>query len=256
MATEDSHLEQLDVKTTFLHGDLEKEIYMEQPQGFKVKGKENLVCRLKKSLYGLKQAPRQWYIRFDNLMTKHGYSQCHLDPCSYFSRFDNGSYIILCLYVDDILLARSNIDHIKRLKQWLAHPFAMKDLGAAKQIHGMKICRDRRNTKLILSQVDYVEKVLQRFYMTNTKPVNTPSPSHLKFTKDMCPKTQEEDRMSKVPHALVIGSLMNDRVCTRLVVQVVTRYMDHLRIEHWNAVKWILKYLRSTSSSYLRFRGF
>ena len=64
------HLEQLDVKTTFLHGDLEEEIYMQQPQGYEVKGKENLVCRLKKSLYGLKQAPRQWYLKFDKFMTE------------------------------------------------------------------------------------------------------------------------------------------------------------------------------------------
>jgi hypothetical protein len=63
------HLEQLDVKTTFLHGDLEEEIYMQQPQGYEVKGKENLVCRLKKRLYGLKQAPRKWYLKFDMFMT-------------------------------------------------------------------------------------------------------------------------------------------------------------------------------------------
>jgi hypothetical protein len=64
------HLEQLDVKTTFLHGDLEEEIYMQQPQGYEVKEKENLVCRLKKSLYGLKKAPRQWYLKFDRFMTE------------------------------------------------------------------------------------------------------------------------------------------------------------------------------------------
>jgi hypothetical protein len=67
---EDLHLEQLDVKTTFLHGDLEEEIYMQQPQGYEVKGKDNLVCRLKKSLYGLKKAPRQWYLKFDRFMTE------------------------------------------------------------------------------------------------------------------------------------------------------------------------------------------
>ena len=68
VVVEDLHLEQLDVKTTFLHGDLEEEIYMQQPQGYEVKGKENLVCRLKKSLYDLKQAPRQWYLKFDRFM--------------------------------------------------------------------------------------------------------------------------------------------------------------------------------------------
>ena len=84
VATEDLYLEQLDVKTTFLHGDLDKEIYMPRPWGFEVKGKENLVCKLKKILYGLKQAPRQWYLKFDRFMQEHGYNRCHSDYCVYF----------------------------------------------------------------------------------------------------------------------------------------------------------------------------
>ena len=94
VAVEDLHLERLDVKTTFLHGDLEEEFYMQQPQGYEVKGKENLVYRLKKSLYGLKQSPRQWYLKFYKFMTEHGYSRCHSDHCVFFKRLDNGRYII------------------------------------------------------------------------------------------------------------------------------------------------------------------
>jgi hypothetical protein len=80
------HLEQLELKTSFLHGDLEEEIYMQQPQGYEVKGKENLVCRLKKILYGLKQAPKQRYLKFDKFMTEQGYSRFHSDHCVYFKR--------------------------------------------------------------------------------------------------------------------------------------------------------------------------
>ena len=109
VATEDLHLEQLDVKTTFLHGDLEEEIYMQQPQGYEVKGKEKLVCRLKKSLYGLKQAPRQWYLKFDKFMSEQGYTRCHSDHCVYLKKQNDGSYIILLLYVDDMLVAGSNM---------------------------------------------------------------------------------------------------------------------------------------------------
>jgi len=109
------------------------------------------VCKLKKSLYGLKQAPRQWYLKFDRFMQEHGYNRCHSDYCVYFKRLDDNSYVILCLYVDDMLVAGSNMDHIKGLKCQLAHAFAMKDLGAAKQILGMKICRDRKNRTLTLS---------------------------------------------------------------------------------------------------------
>ena len=101
----------------------------------------------------------------------------------------------------------------------------------------MKISRDRKNRTLTLSQVDYVEKVLECFSMENAKAVSTPLPGHLKLTKEMCPKTQEEeDNMSKVPYASAVGSLMYAMVCTRPDIAhamgVVSRYMSHPRIEH------------------------
>ncbi len=79
-ASLDLEIEQMDVKTAFLHGDLDKEIYMEQPEGLVVKGKEDFVCKLKKSLYGLKQAPKQWYKKFESVMGKHGYRKTILSP--------------------------------------------------------------------------------------------------------------------------------------------------------------------------------
>ena len=84
-------------------------------------------------------------------MHENGCNRCHLHQCVYFKRLDDDSYIILCLYVDDILVAGSNMDHIKGLKCQLAHAFTMKDLGAAKKILGMNIYRDSKNRKLTLS---------------------------------------------------------------------------------------------------------
>jgi hypothetical protein len=134
VAVEYFHLEQLDVKTNFLHGDLEEEIYMKQPQGYEVKGKENLVCRLKKRLYGLKQAPRKWYLKFDRFMIEQGYSRCHSNHCVYFKRLENGSYIILLLYVDGMLVVGSNMQDINMLKKKLSNSFFMKDLGVLSPI--------------------------------------------------------------------------------------------------------------------------
>jgi hypothetical protein len=151
VAVEYFHLEQLDVKTTFFHGDLDEEIYIQQPQGYEVKGKENLVCRLNKRLYGLNQAPRQWYLKFDRFMKEQGYSRCHSDDCVYFKRLENGSYIILLLYVDDMLVIGSNMKDINVLNKKLSNSFAMKDLGAAKKILSMRITRDKKNRKLTLS---------------------------------------------------------------------------------------------------------
>ena len=109
--------EQLHVKTAFLHGELEEEIYMEYPKGFKTKGKENLVCKLKKSLYGMKQTPHQWYKRFDSFMLKHGFRRIEVDHCVYIKRYDQERVIILLLYVDDLLVVGHDKTMINRLKK-------------------------------------------------------------------------------------------------------------------------------------------
>ena len=104
------------MKTAFLHGDLEEDLYMIQLEGFTVQGQENLVCKMRKSLYGLKQVPRQWYKKFDSFMHRIGFKRCETDHCCYVKSFDN-SFIILLLYVDDMLIARSSIEEIDNLKQ-------------------------------------------------------------------------------------------------------------------------------------------
>ncbi|KAL5769829.1 hypothetical protein ACOSP7_013983 [Xanthoceras sorbifolium] len=259
IAAENLHLEQLDVKTAFLHGDLEEEIYMRQPEGFKEAGKENLVCRLKKSLYGLKQAPRQWYKKFDSFMSSSGFTRCQADHCCYIKRFDN-SFIILLLYVDDMLVAGSDMQEIMNLKRELSKQFAMKDLGAAKQILGMRIKRDTKSETLLLSQAEYIKKVLSRFNMQDAKPVSTPLGVHFRLSKEQSPKTEEErTHMAKVPYASAIGSLMYAMVCTRpdiaQAVGAVSRYMNNPGKIHWEAVKWILRYLRGTTNKTLCFKG-
>jgi ATP-binding cassette subfamily B (MDR/TAP) protein 1 len=93
----DLELEQLDVKTVFLHGELEEEIYMDQPKGFMVPGKEDLVCKLKRSLYGLKHSPRQWYKRFDLFMLAHGFKRSQYDSCVYINFLMNHLYT--CCYM-------------------------------------------------------------------------------------------------------------------------------------------------------------
>ena len=119
VAVENLHLKQLDVKMTFLHGDLEEDLYTIQLEEFTVQGQENLVSKLRKSLYGLKQAPRQWYKKFDSFMHRIGFKRCGADHCCYVKFFDN-SYIILLLYVDNMLIAGSSIEEINNLKKQLS----------------------------------------------------------------------------------------------------------------------------------------
>ncbi|CAM8959508.1 unnamed protein product [Rhodiola kirilowii] len=151
-ASLDLEIDQMDVKTAFLHGDLDKEIYMEQPEGFQVEGKKDYVCTLQKSLYGLKQAPRQWYKKFESIMEKQGYQKKTLDHYVFHQLFGDDDFVILLLYVDDMLIVGRNAERIARLKQMLSKSFAMKHLGTTKQIIGLRISRDRAASKLHVSQ--------------------------------------------------------------------------------------------------------
>jgi len=143
----DFKVEQMDVKTTFLHGDLEEEIYMKQPEGFMVKGEKELVCKLKKSLYGLKQSPRLWYQKFDTFIRGLGFTRRKADHCVYFKLIgDRVSYLVL--YMDDMLRVGNDKEIIQDLKTQLSSKFDMKDLGAANYILGMEIKRDWAKGKL------------------------------------------------------------------------------------------------------------
>jgi hypothetical protein len=162
---------QMDVQTIFLNGELDEEIYMEQPDGFVVKGQENKVCKLLKSLYGLKQAPKQWHEKFNTNLTSASFSINEADMCVYY-RYGGGKGVILCLYVDDILIFGTNIDVINEVKSFLSKSFDMKDLREAVVILNIKLIK--AYGRIILSQSNYVEKVFKRFGFSDCKPSPTP----------------------------------------------------------------------------------
>jgi hypothetical protein len=123
----------------------------------------------------------------------------------------------------------------------------------------MRINRDEHGGTLQLSQAEYIRKVLQRFNMRDAKPVTTPLASHFRLSKEQCPETDEEkDFMARVPYASTIGSLVYAMVCTRPdishAVGVVNRYMSNLGKQHWEVVKWILKYLQGMTEKCLTFK--
>ncbi|KAG8471931.1 hypothetical protein CXB51_036977 [Gossypium anomalum] len=209
VAMHDLELEQLDVKTAFLHGELEEDIYMQQPEGFTVSEKEDYVCLLKKSLYDLKQSPRQWYKRFDSFMTSHDFKRTSFDSCVYFKKNSDGSFVYLLLYVDDILIAAKDKGEIRKVKAQLSEEFEMKDLGPAKKILGVEILRDRKISKLYLSQKGYIEKVLCRFNMQSAKPVSTPLAAHFRLSSALSPQSDDEiEYISHVPYSSAVGSLI------------------------------------------------
>ncbi|KAM3320843.1 hypothetical protein P3S67_008045 [Capsicum chacoense] len=133
-------IHQMDVKTTFLNGELEKEIYMEQPEGFMVSEKENKVSKFVKSLYGLKQAAKQWHGKFDQIMFANGFKINECDKCVYIKDTPN-HHVIVCLYVDDMLIISRDISDINATKRMLKSKFDMKDLGVSDVILGRRIHR-------------------------------------------------------------------------------------------------------------------
>lgn len=165
--------------------------------------------------------------------------------------FQDGTIILLLLYVDDMLIACQDKSRIQDLKKMLSKEFDMKDLGAAQKILGMEIQRDRTAGRIWISQAKYIKKVLEKFNMQEEKVVSTPLAAHFKLSGQQCPKSEEEQQvMEKVPYANVVGCLMYAMVCTRpdiaQAISVVSRYMGNPGKQHWDAVKWILRYLKGS----------
>ena len=249
------------MKISFLHGELEKEIYMLQLEGFVEKGKEKLVCMLNKSLYGLKQVPRCWYKRFDSFIISLGYNRLSSNHCIYYKKFEkDDDIIIMLLYVDDMLVIGPNKDRVQELKAQLAREFDMKDLGPANKILGMQIHRDRSKRKIWLSQKNYLKKILRRFNMQDCKPISTSLPITFKLSSSMSPSNEAERMaMSRVPYASAVGSLIFAMICTRpdiaQAMGVASRYMANPGREHWNTIKRILRYIKGTSDAALCYEG-
>ena len=142
-------IHQMDVVTAFLNGELNEDIYMEQPEGYSVKGKEHLVCKLQKSLYGLKQSPRCWNATFSEHMHKAGFNQSPADPCAFIR---HEPVAIVAVYVDDLIIITRTIEEMKSLEECLVDHFTMKDMGELHYCLGISIERDKEKKSLYMYQ--------------------------------------------------------------------------------------------------------
>ena len=156
-------LHQLDVKSSFLNGELKEEVYLTQPEGFVEKGQEHLVCKLKKALYGLKQASRSWYEKIDSFFLQQGFMRSKSDPNLY-TKFDEQGYIVLIsLYVDDLIITGNAEKLIDEIKEQLSKVFEMKDLGELQYCLGLEVWRNAGQT--FVCQSKYIREILKRFKM-------------------------------------------------------------------------------------------
>ena len=163
------------------------------------------------------------------------------------------------MYVDDILLATNDIGMLHETKRFLSKNFEMKDLGDASFVLGILIQRDRSRGILGLSQRSYIDKVLKRFGMQDSKPGDTPVAKGDKFSLNQCPKNNlEVKEMQKIPYASAVGSLMYAQVCTRpdiaYIVGMLGRYLSNPVMNHWKASKWVIRYLQRTKDYMLTYR--
>jgi hypothetical protein len=230
----------MDVKITFLNEELEEEIYMDQPDGFTVKGQEGMVCKLLKSLYDLKRAPKQWHEKFDKTLTSVGFVVNEADKCVYY-HFSGGEGVILCLYVDDILIFETSLNVIKEVKEFLSQNFEMNDLGEADVILNIKLVREG-DGGITLLQSHYVEKVLSRFGYSDGKLAPTP------YDASMILKKIKRLMRDHLRYFQIIGSLMYLASATKLdisfTVSKLTIFVSNPGDDHWHALETVMRYLK------------
>ena len=254
---QDLEIHQMDVKTAFLNGSLDCEIYMSQPEGFVDPDRPNHVCKLKKSIYGLKQSARCWNTTLDEYLKSVGYCKSKADECIYVKSVKEASghisFVILGVYVDDIIPVSNDPAMLKAEKAALCERFEMIDQGEIHYLLGLSIKRDRESRTLTISQPNYTEKVLRKFGMENCKPVSTPLEPGRKFQQ----LSSSDEPFDIQTYQQAIGCLTYMSTATRpdiaAAVGVLSQYMSKPSKDHWMGVKRVLRYLKGTLNYGLKF---
>lgn len=235
------YMEQMDAVTAFLQGDIDTEIYMNQPPSYE-HGQE--VCKLNKSIYGLKQASRQWNLKLMSVLKNIGMKSSSVDPCVYYKNED-GSIVYILIYVDDLLIFYNNKEKGEEIKQQLKSKFNMKILGPVNHFIGWRIKQNEKRDQIQIDQTAYIEKILQRFKMTECNPVYSPCDTSTKLVS-----TGEENIINNVPYQEAIGSLlylsqgMRPDIC--YIVNKLSSFNNKPELQHWLAVKRVLRYIKGT----------
>ncbi|GKV18362.1 hypothetical protein SLEP1_g28758 [Rubroshorea leprosula] len=232
----------MDVKSAFLNGYLEEELYVQQPLGYVVKGHEDKVLKLKKALYGLKQAPRAWYSCIDKYFQDHGFTKCPHEHALYVKEDKTGGFMLVCLYVDDLIFIGNNANMFEEFKKAMTQEFEMTDIGLMSYYLGIEVKQNEDG--IFISQEAYAKKVLEKFEMENCKSVSTPIGCGTRLSK--------YDESTKVDPSLYRSLVGNLRylTCTRpdilYGVGLVSRYMEAPTSTHMKVAKRVLRYIKST----------
>jgi hypothetical protein len=237
-------LHQLDVKTAFLNGELEEEVYMQQPQGYEQGGPE-MVCHLKRTLYGLRQAPRAWHMRLKEELGNFEFVASMADA-ALFTGIIAGERVYLMVWVDDILVAARGAERIAKVKAHLAEKFDVRDLGEATYFLGMELTRSREARILKLTQKKLTGELVGRYGLADARARSVPL-----GTWDKLMKEGEPLDTKRFPYSECVGSLLYLSVCTRpdiaQAVGALARYMAGPTEAHWRAALGVVRYLAGTA---------
>ena len=245
-------LHQLDIKTAFLNGDIDEELYMMQPPGYQRAG-DSRACRLRRALYGLKQASRAWHLKLKEFLAKAGFQASDADPCLFLKHIKTGLVFIL-VYVDDMLIAAPTQEDVGAVKAQVLREFEARDMGEAGLFLGMSIVRHRSRRLLWLHQGRYARDIVARFGMTEARAINAPMARETSLRRGDA-GGQPTDK----PYAEVVGSLMYLMTCTRpdlaQSVGALSRFVSDPRKEHWEAAVKVLRYVVGTLDLGLQYGG-
>lgn len=231
----------LDVKSAFLNGKLEEEVYVTQPEGFEKKGQEHKVFKLSKALYGLKQAPRAWNACLDAYLKNLGFKRCPQEY-SVYTREKNGNTLIIGVYVDDLLVTGSASDDVEDFKKEMNAKFDMSDLGLLSYYLGIEV--SQFNNHISLSQKAYARNLLVKTRMIDCNPTKSPMEHKLRLTKE-----GDGDLVNPTEYRSIVGGLRyltHTRPDLSYAVGVVSRFMERPTKIHLQAVKGILRYIKGT----------
>ncbi|KAH7472327.1 Retrovirus-related Pol polyprotein from transposon TNT 1-94 [Phytophthora ramorum] len=246
--------ENVDVDTAFLYGDVEEELYMDQPDGFEDQVNPTKKCLLMQALYGTKQAARQWNSKLNKHLEGQGFHRSAADPCVYVRRSDS-KFSIIIVYVDDLMIFSRTKAEIGEIKKALKREFSIKELGELKYCLGIEIHRNRDDKTIVMNQRAYIQRLAEKFGVEKCKAVHTPADSNSKLVKP----SEDEDFVPRYPYRELVGALMYLATCTRpdiaQAVGEVAKFCERYNKSHWVAAKRILKYLKTTQDLGLVFNG-
>lgn len=233
---------QLDVKSAFLHGELNEDVYIEQPLGYVQKGNEHKIYKLHKALYGLRQAPRAWFSRIESHFLNEGFERCPNEQTLFIKRGTRGNILIVSIYVDDLIYTSDDKGLMIEFKKSMMQAFDMTDLGKMRFFLGIEVLQKPEG--VFMCQRKYAADILKKFAMDECKPMKSPIVPGSKINKDVDGVGVDETYFKQI-----VGSLMyltSTRPDIMFGVSLISRYMSKPTELHMQVAKRILRYLKGT----------